>query len=409
MSGPATNYKSTRRRSRELLLLLLAILSSFFCVFSAAYLALLDSPKLLEADMLAAGQVSYERDGDIQLAPLDPDIILQITADISALQNTPIAPQEDALTPDAIVELPGISSDGRTPTPTRIDIPPTETESAESIPSATITAGSDPAPDSEETATPTTESESEPTATSSPAATATSQAATPTSTSTSIPNTATNTPLPTNTSTPVPPPPDTSTPVPTHTPTSTPTETATPTQTPTVTSTATPIPTDTATPTNTPEPVNIQPVLECVTNNGGGSYTAHFGYNNPNTYPVNIPISGQNGFTPPPQDRGQPTAFLPGRQYFVFSVDFGGMPPISWHLDSSTAMASDNSPTCNRPFGDQLDYGSSVRGNSQPPSDPPTRLPLPPLWLQFTLTAGLWIAFFHKKWNQRVKTAVHSW
>jgi hypothetical protein len=195
-------------------------------------------------------------------------------------------------------------------------------------------------------------------------------------------------------------------------PTSTPTETATPTRTPPATPTATPsntpitpaptntttpIPTDTATPTNTPEPVNIQPILECVTNNGGGSYTAFFGYDNPNTYAVNIPVGGQNGFTPPPQDRGQPTTFLPGRQFFVFSVNFGGSPPIGWHLESSTAMASDNSPACQPLYGHQSDPGSSAERTSLPLSDPPTRLPLPPLWLQITLTAVLWTAFWYTR------------
>jgi hypothetical protein len=179
--------------------------------------------------------------------------------------------------------------------------------------------------------------------------------------------------------------------------------------TPAPTDTSTPLPTDTATPTDTPVPANITPILECVTDNGNGSYTAFFGYDNPNAFPVNIPISGQNGFTPPPQDRGQPTTFIPGRQFFVFSVDFGGTPPITWHLDSSTAMASDNSPACTPLHGHQPDHGSSAGRTSQPPSNPPTRLPLPPLWLQITWTAGLWIAFFHRARNQRVKTAIDSW
>jgi hypothetical protein len=157
----------------------------------------------------------------------------------------------------------------------------------------------------------------------------------------------------------------------------------------------TPIPTNTATPTDTPEPADILPILECVNNNGGGSYTALFGYDNPNGFPVNIPINAQNGFTPPPQDRGQPTAFAPGRQFFVFSVDFSGSPPITWHLDSSTAQANDGSPACSLLHSGH-DSPTGEATSSQPTSTPSTRLPLPPLWLQITWTAALWLVYLRR-------------
>jgi hypothetical protein len=85
----------------------------------------------------------------------------------------------------------------------------------------------------------------------------------------------------------------------------------------------------------------VRPVLECVAPNSDGSYTAHFGYQNDSGVAVNVPIGAKNKFHPNPQDRGQPTAFQPGRQRRVFSVTFDGS-PLVWALDGRTATASDN-------------------------------------------------------------------
>lgn len=90
----------------------------------------------------------------------------------------------------------------------------------------------------------------------------------------------------------------------------------------------------------------VSPVLECVTNNGNGSYTAYFGYENRNPVAVTIPRGNDNRFHPEPKDRGQPTVFGPGRQRFVFKVDFNGK-NLVWQLKGPdgkgrTATASSN-------------------------------------------------------------------
>ena len=64
----------------------------------------------------------------------------------------------------------------------------------------------------------------------------------------------------------------------------------------------------------------ISPVLERITNNGNGTWTALWGWNNRNTVPVTIPIGINNRFSPAPQARGQPAVFLPGRHYGQFST-----------------------------------------------------------------------------------------
>jgi IPT/TIG domain. len=71
-------------------------------------------------------------------------------------------------------------------------------------------------------------------------------------------------------------------------------------------------------------PQPVRPVLECVRNNGDGTYTAFFGYKNDNNVSVYIPAGSKNKFTPTPQDRGQPRVFESGRHYKVFTVNFNG-------------------------------------------------------------------------------------
>jgi hypothetical protein len=96
-------------------------------------------------------------------------------------------------------------------------------------------------------------------------------------------------------------------------------------------------------------PAAVSPVLECVTDNGDGTYTASFGYNNQNAATVFIPVGSGNRFTGT-QDRGQSVAFAPGRTVDAFTVDFDGS-NLVWTLRSAngsqrTATASSSSERC---------------------------------------------------------------
>jgi CSLREA domain-containing protein len=98
----------------------------------------------------------------------------------------------------------------------------------------------------------------------------------------------------------------------------------------------------------------VSPVLECVFDRGkdvNPRYLARFGYNNPNAVSVTIPVGSDNRFTPNPQDRGQPTTFLPGRQRFVFDVPFQSGNQV-WTLNGRTSTASPSSSKCSQ--GPQL-------------------------------------------------------
>ena len=85
----------------------------------------------------------------------------------------------------------------------------------------------------------------------------------------------------------------------------------------------------------------VRPILDYVTDNRDGSFTAWFGYDNPAAAPVSVPVGKQNRFTPHAPDRGQPTVFAPGRHRRVFAVNFprGG---LAWHLGEHVAAAEQN-------------------------------------------------------------------
>ncbi len=87
----------------------------------------------------------------------------------------------------------------------------------------------------------------------------------------------------------------------------------------------------------------VWPILECVVDRGRAwpaatRYLARFGYYNPNDFAVEIVIGNKNHFIPLPQDRGQPTEFLPGRVTLVFEVPFRTQ--LVWFLDNRFAIAT---------------------------------------------------------------------
>jgi hypothetical protein len=92
-------------------------------------------------------------------------------------------------------------------------------------------------------------------------------------------------------------------------------------------------------------PNEILPIMNCVTNNGNGTYTAYFGYNNKNSVSVFVPVYAQNKISPDPWDRGQPGVFKVGVQEGVFSVTWSSG-NIIWHLNNKIATAKVSSPPC---------------------------------------------------------------
>ncbi len=101
----------------------------------------------------------------------------------------------------------------------------------------------------------------------------------------------------------------------------------------------------------------ISPVLECVAVSGS-TIKAYYGYNNSSTTVTNLAVGSNNFFIPSPQDRGQPTRFLPGREVAVFTTTFSGG-SITWSLTGRTATAGSTNTAC-----------TARRLDSQPPTAP---------------------------------------
>jgi hypothetical protein len=76
----------------------------------------------------------------------------------------------------------------------------------------------------------------------------------------------------------------------------------------------------------------LVPVLECVDNNGNGTYTAHFGYVNNTGSAITLPVGPKNMFVGGDQDRGQPIVFYPGEHLSEFTVVFGALDTLKWLL-----------------------------------------------------------------------------
>ena len=107
----------------------------------------------------------------------------------------------------------------------------------------------------------------------------------------------------------------------------------------------------------------ITPELTCVSDNGDGTYTAFFGYTNPNSYAVTVAEGNDNRFTPPPDSRGQPIVFEPGSQTAVLSVVSDGN-ALVWHLDGKVAEANKNSQGCSQ-AGCSLDGPEALCRNKE--------------------------------------------
>jgi hypothetical protein len=76
----------------------------------------------------------------------------------------------------------------------------------------------------------------------------------------------------------------------------------------------------------------LVPLLECVDNNGDGTYTAHFGYLNTTGSVINLPVGPKNMFVGGDKDRGQPVMFLPGEHLSEFTVVFDALDTLKWML-----------------------------------------------------------------------------
>ncbi len=95
-------------------------------------------------------------------------------------------------------------------------------------------------------------------------------------------------------------------------------------------------------PADPPQPrgLGVSPSFNGWYQNPDGTYTLSFGYVNRNTEQVvSIPVGPRNSVSPGQADQGQPTRFVPGRQFGSFTVtvpaDFGPDDRVVWTLEAN--------------------------------------------------------------------------
>ncbi|MGH7272493.1 MAG: hypothetical protein ACREJ3_18855, partial [Polyangiaceae bacterium] len=97
-----------------------------------------------------------------------------------------------------------------------------------------------------------------------------------------------------------------------------------------------------------PSMLLAKPRLECITQPTTTEFRAVFGYENSFGSNVTVPVGPQNGFTPAPADRRQPTTFAAGVHASTFFVPFDGT-NLTWTLDGQSVTASRGTPHCAGP------------------------------------------------------------
>src|SRR5260370_26337217 len=69
-----------------------------------------------------------------------------------------------------------------------------------------------------------------------------------------------------------------------------------------------------------PTPASVIPRVECVNRGAGNTFSARFGYANPNKAIKVLSLGDRNEVTPPPRDQGQPRVFKPGDHANAFTA-----------------------------------------------------------------------------------------
>ena len=95
---------------------------------------------------------------------------------------------------------------------------------------------------------------------------------------------------------------------------------------------------------NIPECKPVIPIIECYELVTSIFKLARIGYYNLNDFRIEIPLGVNNRFSPAPENRGQPSAFLPGRIVNYFTAYYTDS--LQWFLANLTASAGPNTQLC---------------------------------------------------------------
>jgi hypothetical protein len=89
---------------------------------------------------------------------------------------------------------------------------------------------------------------------------------------------------------------------------------------------------------------DLMPIVECIWNNGDGTYSIAWGYDNPSTDSLYIDFGGKNKMSPGADDQGQGTLFTPGIHHNTFVTTVTGN--RTWTLGNNKAVSGPSTPAC---------------------------------------------------------------
>jgi hypothetical protein len=90
---------------------------------------------------------------------------------------------------------------------------------------------------------------------------------------------------------------------------------------------------------------DLTPLVNCIWNNGDGTSTVVWGYDNPSSDTLTIDFGGKNKMATGPDDQGQGNIFLPGLHNNAFTTTFSGT-IRTWTLGNNKVSSSASSPAC---------------------------------------------------------------
>ncbi|MDT7789821.1 MAG: hypothetical protein QOF58_8240 [Pseudonocardiales bacterium] len=99
------------------------------------------------------------------------------------------------------------------------------------------------------------------------------------------------------------------------------------------------------TPMADPSCKDLTPLVNCIWNNGDGTSTVVWGYDNPSTDTLTIDFGGKNKMATGPDDQGQGNIFTPGLHNNAFTTTFSGT-IRTWTLGNNKVSSSASSPAC---------------------------------------------------------------
>jgi hypothetical protein len=91
---------------------------------------------------------------------------------------------------------------------------------------------------------------------------------------------------------------------------------------------------------------DLTPIVECIWDNGDGTSTIAWGYDNPSDHILTIDFGGKNKMASGPDDQGQGTLFTPGLHSNAIVTTVPTGTNRTWTLGNNKASTDASTPAC---------------------------------------------------------------